>query len=395
MLNVNSASADFVTIRHVFLIGRGSVGGGGSLANDCVAIYGSTDFTLSYYRTDQCGRCPFFISVDNFLAEYGYTGLFYGDAETHSELASVWQHTGSVSMTNITFRYSVFTYATSTGGLIFEASDVRVYGNVFWQDPGLPQSDFPNGLVGSWTVSSMLNSHIYNNTFINMVDAAFNEAMLAPKGTFTGTQARDNLFYNTGPAGSVPTMTHNHFIGVSTSGTNTSTSVGNPFVSLAGLDFRLTAGTTAGFTLSAPYATDLYGLSRGGDGTWDRGAAEFAPAASSPPTVTITAPTSGTTYSTTATPLTTLGGSAADDVGVTSVTWACPTCTPTSGTATCASCGAAATAVTWSVASVGLASGANVLTLTANDGDTQTGTDTLTVTYTPLTAAPTVLHRLR
>ena len=109
---------------------------------------------------------------------------------------------------------------------------------------------------------------------------------------------------------------------------------------------------------------------------------------SAPPTVTITAPTSGTTQSTSTTPLTTLAGDATDDVGVTGVTWSCPTCTPTSGTATCGTCGAAATSVTWSVASLGLASGDNVLTVTAIDGDTQTAQDVLTVTYQQL-AFPT------
>jgi Concanavalin A-like lectin/glucanases superfamily len=104
--------------------------------------------------------------------------------------------------------------------------------------------------------------------------------------------------------------------------------------------------------------------------------------ASGPPAVTITAPTSSPTFTTGTTPLTTLAGTASDDVGVLSVTWSCPTCTPTSGTATCATCGASATAPAWSVASLGLATGANVVTVTATDADTQTGVDTLTVTRT-------------
>lgn len=103
--------------------------------------------------------------------------------------------------------------------------------------------------------------------------------------------------------------------------------------------------------------------------------------ATGPPTVMITGPTSAATYTTSATPLSPiLSGTATDDVGVVSVTWACPTCTPTSGTATCATCGASATNVSWSVASIGLASGANVITVTATDTDSSTGTDTLTVT---------------
>jgi Concanavalin A-like lectin/glucanases superfamily len=109
----------------------------------------------------------------------------------------------------------------------------------------------------------------------------------------------------------------------------------------------------------------------------------YSVAASTAPTVTITAPTSASTYTTATTPLTpSLAGTATDDVGVLSVTWACPTCTPTSGTATCASCGAAGASVSWSVATIGLAVGDNVITVTATDADTQTATDVLTVTRT-------------
>jgi hypothetical protein len=109
----------------------------------------------------------------------------------------------------------------------------------------------------------------------------------------------------------------------------------------------------------------------------------YSVAASTAPAITITAPTSAATYTTATSPLTpNLAGTATDDVGVLSVTWACSTCTPTSGTATCASCGAAGTSVSWSVATIGLAIGDNVITVTATDADTQTSTDVLTVTRT-------------
>lgn len=93
------------------------------------------------------------------------------------------------------------------------------------------------------------------------------------------------------------------------------------------------------------------------------------------PTLTITQPVATPTYSIDAAALTTLAGTASDEVAVTSVTWACPTCTPTSGTAT----GTTA----WSVPTLTLAAGTNVITVTATDGEQQTGQDVLTVTYTP------------
>ena len=88
--------------------------------------------------------------------------------------------------------------------------------------------------------------------------------------------------------------------------------------------------------------------------------------------VTILTPTSASTHSVAATPLA-IGGSAADDVAVTQVTWANDR--GGSGTAT--------GTTNWSVSSIVLQSGQNVLTVTARDAAGNTSTDQLTVTYTP------------
>jgi hypothetical protein len=99
-----------------------------------------------------------------------------------------------------------------------------------------------------------------------------------------------------------------------------------------------------------------------------------------PPTVTITSPTSNATYSTGSSPLA-LGGTAADDVGVTQVTWA----NDRGGS------GPAAGTTSWSVGAIALQPGVNVVTVTARDAAGTPGTDTLTVTYTPPdTTPPTV-----
>lgn len=112
--------------------------------------------------------------------------------------------------------------------------------------------------------------------------------------------------------------------------------------------------------------------------------------ASAPPTVTITTDCgsgAGVNCAVSTTPFTTLAGIASDDVAVTAVTWACPTCTPASGTATGTS--------SWTVASLGLGTGANTITVTAIDADSQTATDTLTVTLTAPPTAPTVLRLIQ
>jgi YVTN family beta-propeller protein len=100
------------------------------------------------------------------------------------------------------------------------------------------------------------------------------------------------------------------------------------------------------------------------------------------PTVTITTPTSAANFATSTSPFT-LGGTAADNVGVTLVSWS----SDRGGS------GSASGTTSWSVSGIALLAGANVLTVTARDAAGITGTDTLTVTYTappPDTTAPTV-----
>ena len=98
----------------------------------------------------------------------------------------------------------------------------------------------------------------------------------------------------------------------------------------------------------------------------------YTPPDTQNPTITITSPTSSATYSTTNSTIT-LSGTASDSVGVTQVTWS--NSRGGSGTAT--------GTTSWSVSTITLQSGDNLITVTARDAAVNTGTDTLTVTYTP------------
>lgn len=89
------------------------------------------------------------------------------------------------------------------------------------------------------------------------------------------------------------------------------------------------------------------------------------------PTLSITTPTSAPTYSTsTATP--TFGGTAGDNVGVTSVTW----------TNSAGGSGTATGTTAWSTL-IPLSTGSNTLTFTAHDAGGNNTSSVLTVTYTP------------
>jgi hypothetical protein len=96
------------------------------------------------------------------------------------------------------------------------------------------------------------------------------------------------------------------------------------------------------------------------------------------PTAAITGPTAAATFATT-TATVNLAGTASDNIAVTQVTWA--NSRGGSGTATGTS--------SWTANGVALQPGANVFTVTARDAASNTGTATLTVTFTD-TTAPTV-----
>jgi hypothetical protein len=104
----------------------------------------------------------------------------------------------------------------------------------------------------------------------------------------------------------------------------------------------------------------------------------YTPPDTTGPTVAIDSPTTASNYTNT-TSTVSLGGTAGDNIGVTQVTWS--NSRGGSGTAT----GTTA----WSVASITLQAGSNVITVTARDAAGNTATDVLTVTA-PDTSAPTV-----
>jgi len=148
------------------------------------------------------------------------------------------------------------------------------------------------------------------------------------------------------------------------------------------------SGTAAGTTSWRASLTLLAGVNvvtvtardAAGNQSTDAVTVTYSAGDSSAPTVSIAGPTTASTYSTTR-GVVTLGGSASDDRGVTAVTWANDRGGSgfTSGT------------TSWSVASVNLYQGTNVITVTAQDADGNRGTDVLTVTYAANdTTLPTV-----
>jgi hypothetical protein len=107
---------------------------------------------------------------------------------------------------------------------------------------------------------------------------------------------------------------------------------------------------------------------------------DVAPADTTAPVVTITSPTTETSYGTESASLN-IGGTASDAIGVTQVAW----------TNSRGGSGTATGTTSWSAAGLTLAEGDNVITVTVRDEAGNTSTDVLTAVYTiPDTTAPAV-----
>jgi hypothetical protein len=113
---------------------------------------------------------------------------------------------------------------------------------------------------------------------------------------------------------------------------------------------------------------------------WDIGAHEFIQAGSdtTPPVVTITVPTSSSTYATDITPLATLAGTCSDNVAVSSVTWV----NSQGGS------GTAPGTTSWSVSAINLIVGVNTITVTCTDTSSNPHTDQIAVTYSTPAITP-------
>ena len=119
------------------------------------------------------------------------------------------------------------------------------------------------------------------------------------------------------------------------------------------------SGTTSGLTAtsSSPPST---GGTGGGSASSD----------TTPPVVAINSPTTASSYSSTTASIN-LGGTASDNVGVTQVTWA----NSLGGSGTTSSTGS------WSINSIALKSGNNIVAVTARDADGNTSTAAITISY--------------
>ncbi|MBI5634635.1 MAG: hypothetical protein HZA15_14290 [Nitrospirae bacterium] len=210
-----------------------------------------------------------------------------------------------------------------------------------------------DGTMGISIASGTASDLAGNNAPAAGPSTTFTVDNTAPVVSAGSNQTKSAMFTQTGTATDTNSMTYQWTkqtgTGVITFGTPTA------------LSTTITADTNGSYTLRLT-ATDAAGNSAYSDMTltWDAGA----------PTVTITTPTSESTYTATITPLT-VEGTASDTVGVSSVTW----------TNSLGGSGLCTGTTAWSC-SISLTGGTNDVTITAHDAANNPGTDVLTVSYT-------------
>lgn len=173
-------------------------------------------------------------------------------------------------------------------------------------------------------------------------------------------------------------LTVDRTFSVTNSGSGTlsgSASVPSPFSVFSGGTYNLSAGQSQSVVIRyTPLAAGTHNANvtfTGGVGATTQ-VSGIATNANTPPTITITLPTSNSSLSTNQNSIG-LGGTASDNLGVVSVTWS--NNRGGSGTAT--------GTTSWSVPAITLQPGTNVLTVTAQDASLSTGTDSLSVVFIP------------
>jgi hypothetical protein len=245
-------------------------------------------------------------NASNMLVEYCF---FDKGFKNGGNKCSIWHDQSS---DNVTFRYNICKDGGGTGMLDLKNQQNNskrynwyVYGNIFMHTNayiaggGQHVSDgviADNGDAGDTVISGF---YVYNNDFINII--TWEELVaLQYADIIENCYCYNNIFYSTqADAGAGPSASFKNFTlgwnwfydnkhintnidaDLAAGCPNSQIGTENPFVDWEGgtLNFNLIAATDAGTTLPG-YDKDMFGVTRGADGVWDRGAIEYISGAS-------------------------------------------------------------------------------------------------------------------
>jgi hypothetical protein len=257
-----------VTIKHVAITCPGSF-----YDQEQLGIYGiGNNATVSYAYLDNC-QVNVLLTGSDVTIEHSYLGTNWSSGSHHGVAAEM--------NINPIFRYNTVT--SCVGGQCIEPNNANMvngqfYGNVF------TSCTSGNGVIKATSSDAIVDTVIYNNTVIDCPGPILYQNNVG-LGSGSGNTVINNLFYNSSAkiieqaGGGAIAHSYNalfdYTIDTPPSETGIQIATGNPFVNLASGNYHLRISTDAGFTLASPYDVDMDGISRGTDGTWDRGALEF------------------------------------------------------------------------------------------------------------------------
>lgn len=289
---------DFVDVHHIYMVfpGQGGIAvtdftlkhvemtNQDTAPGDCDFLYpvaGGSNWTLQYNWLHNCGEDVAQVRGDhsNWLVEYNKFDHIYANGSFHADLLEYDDGTFS----NLIFRYNWvdtfdFTYMVGTheSGTL---SGAEVYGNLITN--GGTNNGVVSALSGGGTITG---TKFYNNTLYNIdVGGGAFQAGFGQTGGGSGNVGYNNIWYFTTAFGGNTGMPTTHdYNGFRNAGSFSEAHIQNftsdPFVNAAGSNWALSAGTDVGNVLASPYNTDMNGVTRGADGTWDRGAIEYTTA---------------------------------------------------------------------------------------------------------------------
>lgn len=229
-------------------------------------VWGSNNWTIQYSYFDENGN--------------GNDGNF------HREFWS------AINNDNWVIRWNYFKGINNTGviGYVNEgdaATGIEIYGNLFTWGSG---DQVPGFFLESDV--NLTNWRVFNNTVVGWNDS-WGCPGLNAVGGLTGSIGRNNIVAHHdvnfgGCTFDWGTESHDGFYSIIHQGTtdvtanyaaastNAQTFGSSPFTNYP-TDLSLVGATTAGSSSDSPAgnSVDMFGCTRGGDGTWDRGALEF------------------------------------------------------------------------------------------------------------------------
>jgi hypothetical protein len=285
-----------------------AVGGGRDTGNGDDIFYGLTgnsNITIQYSSLRDCDRVMFTMrgKWTNLLVDNSYMARNQSNDVSHGELLS------AVESDSVTFSNNVIEDIEGTAIWAFLNgpsnninSNWKIFGNtIAITDAYIAMNRYPThtggitgivfcGYDGNTNNNICNNFSYYNNTAVNI--QGLWSGIVITNGT--GNVAQNNIWYNSVRTNNTNvTASYNLYTNTIADGDTSASRVDctancNIFINPANMDFHLNTATANGTVLVAPYNTDPDGITRGSDGTWDRGAFEFGGAQSGtilPPTL--------------------------------------------------------------------------------------------------------------